>query len=331
VTGAAPRPASGTTAHLAFRAMSTDVTVTLVGGHPGLLDWARDRVAELEQRWSRFLPGSEISRLNGAGGTALHVSHDTVVAVRAACSAWIATHGCYDPTVHDSLVRLGYDDTIDVVRGRGGGTAPTLLPAPGCEGITFDESTGSVRLPRGVRLDLGGIGKGLAADLVVTGLLERGASGALVSVGGDLRVAGAAPNGRAWNVAIEDPRTDRPITFVELLDGGVATSTTLRRRWRMGQRPHHHLLTPGTGASTGASTTSDVVGVGVVGVDVVGVSVVGVSVVAGSAAWADALSKVPFVDDRRTDCFDQASCLVMYADGTTTTHGRFPAVAVSHG
>lgn len=316
MTGASPRPVSSTAAahlaHLAFRAMSTDVTVTLVGGHPVLLDWARGRVVELEQRWSRFLPDSEISRLNGADGAALHVSHDTVVAVRAACSAWIATHGCYDPTVHDSLVRLGYDDTIDVVRGRGGGTAPTLLPAPGCEGITFDESTGSVRLPPGVRLDLGGIGKGLAADLVVAGLLERGASGALVSVGGDLRVAGAAPNGHAWNVAIEDPRTDRPIAVVELLDGGVATSTTLRRRWRMGQRPHHHLLAPGTGAST----TTDVVGV---------------SVVAGSAAWADALSKVPFVDHRRTDCFDQASCLVMYADGATTTHGRFPAVAVSRG
>ena len=291
--------------HLGFRAMSTDVTVTVVGSDNDALEWARDRVAQLERRWSRFLADSDISRLNRAEGVALEVHPDTVAAVRAACAAWLVTDGCFDPTVHDSLLRLGYDDTIDVVRERGG--APTSsLPAPGCEGIEFNETYNVVRLPAHVRLDLGGIGKGLAADLTVVGLLERGANGALVSVGGDLRVAGTPPDGDAWIIEIEDPRTDRPIASVSLLSGGVATSTTLRRRWRSGQRPHHHLLTP----STGASTTSDVVGV---------------TVIADTAAWADALSKVPFVDPTHRGCFLDASCLVMRADGTSSTIGAFPA------
>jgi thiamine biosynthesis lipoprotein len=264
------------------------------------------RIAELEQRWSRFLPDSDISRLNRAEGAPLEVSPDTVAAVRAACAAWVVTGGKYDPTVHDSLLRLGYDDTIDVVRQRGGGSPAIPLPSPGCEGVELDENAGVVRLPAGVRLDLGGIGKGLAADLVVAGLLARGAAGALVSVGGDLRVAGTAPDGVAWHIDVEDPRTDQRLTSIDLLDGAVATSTTLRRRWRTGQRPHHHLLAPATGESTGAG-------------------VVGVTVVADTAAWADALSKVPFVDPGHGGCFSRAAALVMHDDGTERTIGAFPA------
>lgn len=295
--------------HLGFRAMSTDVVVTVVGGGSNaesLVELARRRVVELEQRWSRFRPDSEISRLNRAGGAPLEVSADTVAAVRAACSAWLVTDGRFDPTVHDSLLRLGYDDTIDVVRERGGGTPAIPVPAPGCTGISFDEATSVVRMPDGVHLDLGGIGKGLAADLVVRDLLAAGAAGALVSVGGDLRVAGTPPNGEAWLVDVIDPRDDHRITQLSLLDGGVATSTTLRRRWRTGQRPHHHLLVP----ASGVSTSTDVVGA---------------CVVADTAAWADALSKVPFVDPSGAGCFTRAAALVMFADGGHDTLGAFPA------
>ncbi len=313
------RPRSpGPTAVLGFRAMSTDVAITVVGGDAHHLAWARARVAQLEQRWSRFLPDSEISRLNGAAGTPLEVSEDTVEAVAAACAAWVVTHGAFDPTVHDSLLRLGYDDTIDTVRGRDGAAPCSTLPAPGCAGVVFDRVQRIVRLPEGVRLDLGGIGKGLAADLTVAGLLAHGAAGALVSIGGDVRVAGTPPNGEAWVIAVEDPRDDQPIATVELLDGGVATSTTLRRRWRAGHRTHHHLVEPTTGTSTGPE-------------------VVGAAVVADTAAWADALSKVPFVETRpadrrpsahpphrRLDAFRHAGALVMLADGSHHTLGDFP-------
>jgi FAD:protein FMN transferase len=297
---------TGRPIHLGFRAMSTDVTVTVVGAESDALDWARRRIAELEQRWTRFRDDSDIGLLNRAGGAALEVHPDTVTAVRAACSAWLATGGRFDPTVHDSLLRLGYDDTIERVRERGGGTAAVALPAPGCFGIEFDETSSIVRLPSHVRLDLGGIGKGLAADLTVAGLLDGGADGALVSIGGDIRVAGTPPNGEAWLIEIEDPRDDQPIAMLPIIDGGVATSTTLRRRWRSGLRPHHHLLAPHTGDSTNTG-------------------VVGVAVVADTAAWADALSKVPFVDPEHTACFAQASCLVMHTDGSSSRVGAFPA------
>jgi thiamine biosynthesis lipoprotein len=298
--------------HLCFRAMSTDVGITVVGGDPALSDWAHHRVAELEQRWSRFRAESEISKLNHADGMPVEVSPETVGAVRAACAAWAFTDGCFDPTVHDSLVRLGYDDSIDEVRHRGDGAAGSNaapappVPAPGCTGIVFDESASVVQLPVGVRLDLGGIGKGLAADDVATGLIARGAAGAMVNIGGDLRVIGSPSASATWRVELEDPRTERVFAAVELLDGGVATSTTLRRRWRMAGVTRHHLVDPGRGVCTDAADNA----------------VVGVSVVAGTAAWADALSKVPFVDPQcAVDTFGAASALVIHADGTIRAHG----------
>ncbi len=292
--------------HLAMRAMSTEVTITVVDGDPSLLEWARARVDELEARWSRFLPDSELSRLNAAGGRPLTVSADTVRAVRAACAAWVHTGRRFDPTVHDSLLRLGYDASIELVRTRTTSAAPTTVaPAPGCAGIAIDEEACTVAVPDGVRLDLGGIGKGLAADLTAEGLMARGARGALVNIGGDLRVAGESPRGGPWRVDVEDPRTEHPIATVELCDGGVATSTTLRRRWLCGSEARHHLVEPRTGAPAAGS-------------------VVGVTVMAGTAAWADALSKVPIVDPAATDVLAPTSALVMFADGSTVDVG--PAV-----
>ena len=294
--------------HLCCRAMSTVVDVTVVTHDADrgddLLRWARERIEQIEARWSRFRPDSEISRLNAAGGEPVVVSTDTLLAVHTARAAWIHTGGLFDPTVHDSLMRLGYDRSIDELRAT---TAPgtatsTPVAAPGCVGLDVDPYTSSVCLPAGVRIDLGGIGKGLAADLTARGLIERGAAGALVNIGGDVRVTGLPADGVAWHVDVLDPRTEQRLTSLDLLDGGVATSTTLRRRWRADGSTHHHLLDP----ATGTSTTSPVVGV---------------TVVAGTAAWADALSKTPFVDPTHTAAFSPAAAFVMHADGTRTTIG----------
>ncbi|MGD9997205.1 MAG: FAD:protein FMN transferase [Ilumatobacteraceae bacterium] len=291
-----------------FRAMSTDVEILVVGGDEPLSGWARARVEALEQLWSRFRDDSEISAVNRAGGVPVEVSAETVRAVRAACAAWVFTRGAFDPTVHDSLLRLGYDDSIGVGRGRAPARAEsTALPAPGCAGIVLDEAVGVVQLPPDVRLDLGGIGKGLAADDVATGLVERGATGALVNIGGDVRVIGSPAVSAAWHVQIEDPLTARTCAVVELLDGGVATSTTLRRRWRSTTRvDRHHLIDPGRGASTPE----------------LGAAIIGATVVAGTAGWADALSKVPFVlGGLPDDLFDAVSALVIRTDGSYASVG----------
>jgi len=98
-----------------FRAMGSDVHVAVSGGTPRILEEARRRIAVLESRWSRFVPGSEVSRLARAGGFPVEVSADTRLLVSLAVEAWHRTAGAFDPTVLGAVVRAGYDRTFDDV------------------------------------------------------------------------------------------------------------------------------------------------------------------------------------------------------------------------
>jgi thiamine biosynthesis lipoprotein len=113
--------------------------------------------------------------------------------------------------------------------------------------VEIDRAAGTVRLPAGMRIDLGGIAKGAFVDLLVARLAEW--PGGLVDAGGDLRAWGTAPDGLPWRVAIENPsQPEQDAAFVDLLDptrsGAVATSGVLRRRLRGNG---HHLIDPRTG------------------------------------------------------------------------------------
>ena len=169
-------------------------------------------------------------------------------------------------------------------------------------------SAGTVRLPVGVGFDPGGIGKGLGADLVVDELRAAGAEGVCVNLGGDVRVAGAAPRGDAWRVGIEHDLAPGPAATIPLLDGAVATSTTTRRVWQTAAGPRHHLLDPATGqpSSTGA---------------------VAVSVVAGEGWLAEVLAKVVVLADLpsalRLVTALGAEALVLTSDGR---HHATPAL-----
>ena len=254
--------------------MSCTASIVANGSDPGGLARAAQRIAELEQRWSRFLDDSEISGLNRAGGAARRCSDDTIALVLALVRAWYATDGAFDPTLLASLVELGYATSRDDATRRTS-LAPMAAPAGDPGRILVDPVTAVVRLPAGTSLDPGGLGKGLAADIVVGELLAGGADGALVEIGGDLRVGGRAPGDAGWCVALEHPFGGER-ELVALRDGGVATSTSRIRSWVADGRRRHHLLDP----STRRPTDNDVVGC---------------TVIAGTAAWAEAFTKVAFV------------------------------------
>lgn len=227
------------------RAMGTTFVIVLHPGDVELAEGAIEHLHDLERRWSRFLANSEISVLNRSPGVAVIVSPDTFHVVRAAVDAAAATHGRFDPTVYDTMHAIGYDRTFEEIEPN---THPLAPPhaSPGPAGIEFDESLHAITLPVGVRLDLGGIGKGTAADLVTGRLRERGARGAAVSIGGDLRVRGESPTGEGWTVVYND----RPLEMAPLIDGGVCTSTVTRRRWATDRGNVHHLVDPRTGRPT---------------------------------------------------------------------------------
>jgi thiamine biosynthesis lipoprotein len=282
---------------LRFGAMGSEVHIVAVDGRPSV---GRRAIERLESRWSRFLPDSEVTRINRAGGRAVAVSAETRQLVRAAVTGWRTTGGAFDATVAAAMDANGSGGRPDP-----GGAGR----APGMAGIRVDDESGTVSCPRDVMLDPGGIGKGLAADLAVVALASSGVAGALVSVGGDVRVWGRPPRGTSWTVAVQDPfAPERDAAAVSLLDGGVATSSCLGRRWQLGGSPMHHLLDPLTGAPLDNGR-------------------VAATAVAGATWWAEVLTKAVLVRGRRAaDVVRDDAVLLWTANGRCEPMGRAGAL-----
>lgn len=235
--------AAASTLDIEWRAMGTTCRVTLLGQDADAgAAWARAELTRLEGLWSRFLLGSDVQRLNEAGGHSVPVAPATVALVADALAWWHATDGRFDPTVLDAVVAAGYDRDLRT----GNGPIRAGEPTPGASGIRVDAGTGTITLPAGVRIDLGGIGKGRAVDLLADGLAHL--RGGLVDLGGDLRVWGRCPQDEpGWPIAVEDLRDGSTAAVLGLAEGAAATSSTLRRQWRDGVRRAHHLIDPATG------------------------------------------------------------------------------------
>jgi thiamine biosynthesis lipoprotein len=223
--------------------MGSDAHLIVVGGDPGLAASAARRIDHLERLWSRFVEDSEVNGLNRAAGSPVRVSPETALLVERALQAWRLTAGAFDPTLLGAVIRAGYDRSFDQL-GTGPPPAGSALGA-GAEGIEIEGDT--VRIPVGSGFDAGGIGKGLAADLVAADVLAAGAEGVCVNLGGDVRVSGTGPSGDGWTVAVVHPWSAAPIACLGLAEGAVATSTTLRRRWQAGAETRHHLIDPRSG------------------------------------------------------------------------------------
>ena len=234
---------------VSVRAMGTDVEVIGVDVPRRVLARAAASIEALEQRWSRFIPTSELSRLNGAGGVPVVLPAITFDLVEASLAWCRTTHGWFDPTVLPALLDAGYDRTfeqIDAAAPRPVAPEGPSGPTPGPEGVELHARLRSVRLAPGVALDLGGIGKGRAADLVADELSAAGHR-ACVNLGGDLRAVGRGPGG-AWSVGVDDPfNRETTVAVIGIVDGAVATSSSARRVWTSGGRRQHHLIDPHTG------------------------------------------------------------------------------------
>jgi len=200
-----------------------------------------------ERVMSRFLAESELTRLN-ASSPDWHTASPLLYDVVAAALAWARrTGGVFDPTLLDALEALGYDrDFETLARRRGDRRArPPAAPPPVAPGrwraVELDPRLRGIRLPAGVRIDLGGIGKGYTVDRAVAALGPR--PNAVVNASGDLYAAGDGPRGDGWLVGVEDPRSPgRDLALLRVRDLAVATSGATRRRWRAGGAAYHHLI-----------------------------------------------------------------------------------------
>ncbi len=205
----------------------------------------------IDRACSRFREDSELVRLNAAAGTGpVDVGPRLLEAVEVALGAAVETRGLVDPTVGRTLRLAGYDRRFATVRLRdGAGFRARFAVVPGFGGVRVDRPRRTIALDPDVELDLGATAKALAADRSAREAAHVAGCGVLVGLGGDVSVAGPAPD-EGWPIRVADDHAaplDEPGPTVAIHTGGLATSGTTVRRWRAGALELHHIVDPRTG------------------------------------------------------------------------------------
>lgn len=237
----AERDALGTTVRIAvWPALALRAAV-------GAVDRELDR---LDRAASRFRGDSEICQVHARPGEPVDISADLAEAVGVALAAARWSDGLVDPTIGAALVALGYDRDFIEVRRDGDDAPGPVPPQPGWRCVRLDGQR--LEVPAGVLLDLGATAKGLGADWAARAALAGGPRGVVVSLGGDVAVAGESPR-CGWPVLIADDHRQRcqatSTQVVRLERGAVATSSIGCRQWRRAGQTLHHIIDPRTGRS----------------------------------------------------------------------------------
>lgn len=242
-----------------WRALGTGVVLRV--SDPAALAEARGAVenelAAIDATCSRFRGDSDLSNLNAHAGRPTRIGALLMEALTVALRAAALTEGDVDPTIGRALELAGYDRDWSLLAHRSGVPDATRhhprVTARVLEGwrtITIDPSTGVVRVPRGVKLDLGATAKAWAADRAAAAAFSATACGVLVSVGGDIATSGTAPVG-GWQIKVTDDHGAGPTAPGQLISidsGGLATSSTAVRRWKHAGQTMHHIIDPHTGS-----------------------------------------------------------------------------------
>lgn len=256
-TPAAPSTAGATHGNLHFeewRAIGTTIRIVVTDGTK--LGAARamlsEDLASLDESCSRFRADSELIRLDASAGKPTTVSPLLAGAIGAALRGARLTEGDLDPTLGRAMEMIGYDRDFGSVPANGGSLRVTVRHVPRWRQIELDEAACQLTVPVGVRLDLGATAKAWAADRSARRIAGVLGCGVLVSLGGDIAVAGEPP-ADGWTIRVQDVTGDPlapangPTGLIAIGSGGLATSSTSARRWRRGGDLMHHILDPRTG------------------------------------------------------------------------------------
>ena len=239
---------------LPFRAMGCQMLAILEqDSEPvsSILNQVPEWFEEWEQTLSRFRYNSELSRLNRTADQPVTVSQTLWDVFQASLLADQATGGLVTPTVLDAIVMAGYDRPFDELLANTGyparqGYIDLWTEIHPLSMVIYDEESRSICLPPGIRLDFGGVAKGLAAQQAVELLKTSGP--ALMNAGGDIAISDPRVNGDSWLIGISNPfESGEDLVTLHLHGGGVATSGKDRRRWMQGTFLNHHIIDPHTG------------------------------------------------------------------------------------
>jgi thiamine biosynthesis lipoprotein len=211
-------------------------------------------LAAIDRACSRFRADSELSLVNARAGRSTQAGPLLMEALDVAVRAAECTDGDVDPTVGRALELAGYDrDWRLLALASGQPEAPVAISVrmrAGWREIALDRAGRAVRVPAGVKLDLGASAKAWAADRAAAAAEGTAGCGVLVSLGGDIATSGGAPEG-GWRIRVTDDHRSHPSApgqTVAIRSGGLATSSTAVRRWSHGGHTMHHIIDPHTGA-----------------------------------------------------------------------------------
>ena len=225
-----------------FDAMGTQFFCIVVEPSEEIFDSIFLLAQDLENKWSRFKPDSELMKLNNNPDVAVTVSPETIRLLNEMKIGYEITDGKFDPNVLGDVLDSGFAVSKRNNSERTEWSARSQSKST-FEDVIVDESNSTVLLPSGVGIDAGGIGKGLAADLIATRALELGAMGVAAFAGGEVAVKGIPPEGEGWEISISDPRDSSIfIDKIRLSLGGVATSNVTG--W-VSDQGKSHIMTPG--------------------------------------------------------------------------------------
>jgi thiamine biosynthesis lipoprotein ApbE len=228
------------------------VVVTDPDALPAAVELLEEGLRAIDHACSRFRADSELIQAQAKVNGPIPVSPLFGAALDAALRAARLTDGLVSPTVADSIVAFGYDRDFSDLPEDGPSPIEPEPPMFTWRAVCLSADRTTVSLPAGTRLDLGATAKALAADRAAARIAAVCGCGVLVSLGGDITVAGKAPP-EGWSVRVQDspgPIDDAPIgssCVIALVDGALATSSVQHRRWRRGGRSYHHIIDPRTG------------------------------------------------------------------------------------
>lgn len=244
-----------------WRALGTGVVlgVTVPAALPSAEALLVAELAAIDVAASRFRPDSELTAVNLAAGTPCPISPLLLHAIEVALDAARTTNGVVDPTLGHAVSAAGYDRTFELIPQVPGPVGPSrpcvpgrvTVTVPGWKRVEVDRTRGSVTVPAGVLLDLGATAKALTADRAAALIHQHTGAGVLVSLGGDIAIAGSPPAG-GWAILVTDDSgadpgtTPRGSQIVQISTGALATSGTEVRRWVRDGETLHHIIDPRT-------------------------------------------------------------------------------------
>jgi FAD:protein FMN transferase len=230
--------------------MGTLVTITAVAKNEAVAQAAATagfaEIHRLEELLSTWIPASELSRVNASAGVMpVSVSPETLAVVQNALQVAEITNGGFNiaigPAVEAWSViatqRIPAESELDALR-----------PLVDLQAVHVDVREETIYLDKaGMRIDVGGIGKGYAADQAVEALRKAGAVAGVVALSGDIKTFGRLPDGKMFPIGIQHPRQDGSVlVWIDLQDEAISTAGDYERFFERDGVRYHHILDPRT-------------------------------------------------------------------------------------